>query len=344
MEVDHSVASNTAHSHPSTNVLSMVAPQRSASVTTHTSVRATPYSRDNYIRTCSHTKLLGAQVLTESSCSHVECWDRGRHAQNTIHIPIREGAPYQVGDVLDAIHARGYDILRYDVYPWRYAEDIDIIEVVGKPPADSKRNHNINRCCSGSSGAGVASISTSAESADEDDDHNNLHGNDEYSENGHEDGREDEYELDEHDNGVTSAMKEKANSSAADGSRSLCELVAAGIQVLGHPVQVLRPKGRFDQLWRVKIRGWETGGSLSELYHSLQRFLGPNREVVELELMGIKTKRSFWPTGDVTMYVRIIIDDLRPKRIVITGPAGLNISLSLTWLTCLERCPGGPKA
>ncbi|KAG0264345.1 hypothetical protein DFQ27_001287 [Actinomortierella ambigua] len=317
--------------------------QRSTSAATHTAVRATPYSRENYLKLCSHSRLFGGPVLAESSCSHVECWDKGRHAQNTIHIPIRDGAPYQVGDVLDAVHARGYDILRFDVYPWRHAENTDIIEIVGKPLTNIEGKGKTISSVHSTSESSISS-KTCTELSDFDGSHSsNDEYDDEYEDKYEDDEDEDEDESDGQDNNGVTAKKESSHS-ADRGTRALTELVATGIQVLGHPIQVLRPKGSLDHLWKVKVRGWETDKPLSELHKGLKQSFGPNREVVELELMGVKTKRSFWPSTNVTMYVRTVADIQQPKRVVIHSLGGLKTCLTLTWLTCLERCPGGLRS
>ncbi|KAF9154979.1 hypothetical protein DFQ26_009896 [Actinomortierella ambigua] len=129
---------------------------------------------------------LSQAVLTLKT---IRCKDRD--VQNPIYIP-RDGAPYQLGGVLDAVHARGYDILRFDVYPWRYAENIDIVKI--------------------------------------------------------------------------------------DGSRLTNNLDDVNILGIG-----------------------------------LKRSLGPNCEVVELELMGVKTERPFWPSISLTMYVRTVADVPQPR-------------------------------
>ncbi|KAG0268054.1 hypothetical protein DFQ27_007684, partial [Actinomortierella ambigua] len=130
-------------------------------------VRRDPHSGSSH---ALQPRKLSQAVLTLKT---IRCKDRD--VQNPIYIP-RDGAPYQLGDVLDAVHARGYDILRFDVYPWRYAENIDIVEIDG-----------------------------------------------------------------------------------------------------------------------------------------LTRSLGPNCEVVELELMGVKTERSFWPSTSLTMYVRTVANVPQPR-------------------------------
>ncbi|KAG0241872.1 hypothetical protein BGW41_005218 [Actinomortierella wolfii] len=290
---------------------------------THTSIRATPYSRETFLKLCSYSKLLGVPVLTEPLCSHVECWGMGRHIENAIHVPIREGDPYQVGDVLDAVSARGCQILRFDVYPWRYAENVDIIEIIGKPPfietnvsCTPKKTLPISSFSGSSQNSGHNDklLFNSSISSDMNDSYDiervrNEQEDDEDESDDDDEDEDDEYSKgdsesvgnikNENNNNTRHQLQQQQKQQQHQQPRPLFELVTSGIQVLGHPVQVLRPKSRFDHLWKVKIRGWDSSRPLSELYVGLNKTFGKARQVVELELLGIKTKRTFWPSGNI---------------------------------------------